>query len=125
MGDTVRSGRLVTVFGCGGDRDPGKRAVMGRVACEGSDLVIVTSDNPRSENPERILLDIEAGCSGDYRLVSAREDAIAIAVAEAQAGDCIVIAGKGHEQYQIIDDERLAFSDEAQAMAALARRGEQ
>ena len=118
-------GRLVTVFGCGGDRDPGKRAVMGRVACDGSDLVIVTSDNPRSENPERILLDIEAGCSGDYRLVSAREDAIAIAIAEAQAGDCIVIAGKGHEQYQIIDDERLAFSDEAHAVAALARRGEQ
>lgn len=116
-------GKLVTVFGCGGDRDAGKRPVMGRIACEGSDRVIVTSDNPRSESPERILLDIEAGCSGDYRLVVSRDDAIAMAIAEAEAGDCIVIAGKGHEPYQIVDDERLDFSDEAHAVAALAARG--
>ena len=117
------SGKLVCVFGCGGDRDAGKRPVMGRVACEHADMVIVTSDNPRSENPERILLDVEAGCTGDYRLVSAREDAIAVAIAQAQAGDCILVAGKGHEPYQIIDDERLPFSDETHVRDALSLRG--
>ncbi|MEP1470691.1 MAG: UDP-N-acetylmuramoyl-L-alanyl-D-glutamate--2,6-diaminopimelate ligase [Halieaceae bacterium] len=117
------AGKLVCVFGCGGDRDAGKRPVMGRVACEYSDLVIVTSDNPRNENPQRILLDVEAGCTGDYRLVSAREDAIALAIAQAQPGDCILVAGKGHEPYQIIDDERLPFSDEAHVLDALSLRG--
>ena len=116
------SGRLVTVFGCGGDRDAGKRPVMGRTACDGSDRVIVTSDNPRSENPAAILLDIEAGCAGDYRLVVDRAEAIALAIAEAEPGDCVLIAGKGHENYQVIDGERIEFSDEAHASAALAGR---
>jgi len=116
------AGRLVTVFGCGGDRDAAKRPVMGCVACDGSDAVIVTSDNPRSEPPMAILLDIESGCRGDYRLVVDRAQAIAMAVAEAQPGDCVLIAGKGHEDYQIIDDARIDFSDEAHAQSALARR---
>jgi UDP-N-acetylmuramoyl-L-alanyl-D-glutamate--2,6-diaminopimelate ligase len=116
------SGKLVTVFGCGGDRDREKRKAMGHVACSLSDRVIVTSDNPRSEEPLRIMRDIEAGCSGDYVLVADRAQAIAAAVAEAAPGDCIVIAGKGHEDYQLVGDARLPFSDVAQARAALARR---
>lgn len=116
------SGALVTVFGCGGDRDREKRQAMGRIACALSDRVVVTSDNPRSEDPLRIMRDIEAGCSGDYTLVVDRAQAIASAVAGAERGDCIVIAGKGHEDYQLVGDARLPFSDEAQARAALARR---
>ncbi len=115
-------GRLVTVFGCGGDRDREKRQVMGRVACRLSDRVVVTSDNPRGENPGDILRDIESGCSGDYVLVEDRAEAIALAVAEAASGDCIVIAGKGHEEYQLLEGRRLPFSDAAQAQAALQRR---
>jgi UDP-N-acetylmuramoyl-L-alanyl-D-glutamate--2,6-diaminopimelate ligase len=116
------SGSLITVFGCGGDRDREKRQVMGRIACALSDRVVVTSDNPRSEEPMQIMRDIEAGCSGQYTLVADRAQAIAAAVADACAGDCVVIAGKGHEDYQLVDGARLHFSDEAQARAALARR---
>lgn len=116
------SGSLVAVFGCGGDRDRDKRQVMGRIACALSDRVVVTSDNPRSEEPLQIMRDIEAGCSGRYTLVADRAQAIAAAVADACAGDCVVIAGKGHEDYQLVDGARLHFSDEAQARAALARR---
>ncbi len=115
-------GRLITVFGCGGDRDRDKRQVMGRLACHYSDRVVVTSDNPRSENPAAILRDIASGCSGDYALVEDRAEAIALAVAEAESGDCVVIAGKGHEAYQIVEGERLPFSDEAEALAAIRRR---
>jgi UDP-N-acetylmuramoyl-L-alanyl-D-glutamate--2,6-diaminopimelate ligase len=116
------SGSLVTVFGCGGDRDREKRQVMGRIACALSDRVVVTSDNPRSEEPLQIMRDIESGCSGQYTLVADRATAIAAAVADASAGDCVVIAGKGQEDYQLVDGARLHFSDEAQARAALARR---
>ncbi len=116
------SGSLVTVFGCGGERDREKRQVMGRIACALSDRVVVTSDNPRGEEPLQIMRDIEAGCSGKYTLVADRATAIATAVADASAGDCVVIAGKGHEDYQLVDGARLQFSDEAQARDALARR---
>jgi UDP-N-acetylmuramoyl-L-alanyl-D-glutamate--2,6-diaminopimelate ligase len=116
------SGALVTVFGCGGDRDKTKRQLMGRVACELSDKVVVTSDNPRSESPVDIVRDIESGCSGDYSLIVDRAEAIAQALTDASAGDCVVIAGKGHEDYQIVDGQRLHFSDEAQARGVLARR---
>ncbi len=116
------SGLLITVFGCGGDRDRDKRAVMGRIASTLSDRVVVTSDNPRSEEPLQIMHDIAAGCSGQYTLVADRAQAIAAAVAVAGAGDCVVIAGKGHEDYQLVDGARLPFSDEVQARAALARR---
>jgi UDP-N-acetylmuramoyl-L-alanyl-D-glutamate--2,6-diaminopimelate ligase len=116
------SGRLVTVFGCGGDRDREKRQLMGRVACALSDRVVVTGDNPRSENPRAIMADIETGCSGDYRLQEDRAEAIAGAIAAATAGDCVLIAGKGHEDYQLVEGEKLYFSDEAEARRALARR---
>ncbi|MEP0203445.1 MAG: UDP-N-acetylmuramoyl-L-alanyl-D-glutamate--2,6-diaminopimelate ligase [Halioglobus sp.] len=117
-------GQLVVVFGCGGDRDPAKRSIMGRAACELADKVIVTSDNPRGEDPEAIVRDIEAGCSGNYLLQVDRAAAIWLAISEAASGDCVVIAGKGHEDYQIIDGQKLHFSDEEQALDALARRGD-
>jgi UDP-N-acetylmuramoyl-L-alanyl-D-glutamate--2,6-diaminopimelate ligase len=116
------SGDLVTVFGCGGDRDRAKRQVMGRVASQLSDRVVVTSDNPRSEDPTAILADIASGCSGNYTLVVDRAEAIATAINQARPGDCVVIAGKGHEDYQVIEGERRHFSDEEQALDALARR---
>ena len=83
---------------------------------------MVTGDNPRSENPRAIMADIETGCSGDYRLQEDRAEAIAGAIAAATAGDCVLIAGKGHEDYQLVEGEKLYFSDEAEARRALARR---
>jgi UDP-N-acetylmuramoyl-L-alanyl-D-glutamate--2,6-diaminopimelate ligase len=118
-------GALVTVFGCGGDRDQEKRQLMGRVACELSDRVVVTSDNPRSECPAAILRDIESGCSGEYLLLEDRAQAIAHALRAARPGDCVVIAGKGHEDYQLVDGQRLFFSDAEQARAALTGRAGQ
>ncbi len=116
------TGSLVTVFGCGGDRDKAKRQQMGRIACALSDRIVVTSDNPRTEEPLGIMRDIEAGCSGHYVIRADRADAISVAVAEAQAGDCVLIAGKGHECYQLVEGQRLPFSDAAHAQDALARR---
>ena len=115
-------GSLITVFGCGGDRDKEKRQQMGRIACALSDRTVVTSDNPRSEDPLDIMHEIKSGCDGDYLLQADRAKAIALAVGEAQAGDCVLIAGKGHESYQLIDGQRLYFSDEAHARDALAQR---
>ena len=115
-------GSLVTVFGCGGDRDREKRQLMGRVASTLSDRVVVTSDNPRSEVPLEIMHDIESGCSRPYALIEDRAQAIATAVAEINPGDCLVIAGKGHEEYQLVDGARLYFSDAAQASDALSQR---
>ncbi len=115
-------GALVTVFGCGGDRDPDKRAVMGRVACDLSDRVIVTSDNPRGEDPLAIIGDIASGCLGNFAIEADRAAAIALAIADAAPGDCVVIAGKGHEDYQLVAGERVRFSDSEQAAAALSRR---
>jgi UDP-N-acetylmuramoyl-L-alanyl-D-glutamate--2,6-diaminopimelate ligase len=103
-------GRLITVFGAGGDRDQGKRPEMGRVAARMSDLVIVTDDNPRSEDPATIRRDILAGAAG-AREVPGRREAIAAAVAEAGAEDIILLAGKGHEQGQIVGDQVLPFDD--------------
>ncbi|MEM1114543.1 MAG: UDP-N-acetylmuramoyl-L-alanyl-D-glutamate--2,6-diaminopimelate ligase [Pseudomonadota bacterium] len=116
------AGRLIVVFGCGGDRDREKRPLMGRLACELADLTIITSDNPRSENPLAILAEIESGCVGQYHLEVDRAVAIATAIAGAVPGDCVLIAGKGHERYQLVDGERLDFSDEEHARAALAAR---
>lgn len=115
-------GALVTVFGCGGDRDAQKRQLMGRVACGLSDRVIVTSDNPRSEDPLAIIADIESGCSGDYFLLPDRAEAIRLALMEAQAGDCVVIAGKGHEEYQLVEGQRHYFSDVGEATAVMRGR---
>lgn len=95
-------GRLITVFGAGGDRDGGKRPEMGRAACAGSDVVIVTDDNPRGEDAAAIRAAVMAGCDGRAREVGDRRSAITAAIAEAQAGDIVLIAGKGHEQGQIV-----------------------
>ena len=129
---TVRMGRIITVFGCGGDRDRGKRPKMGRVAACYSDIVVVTSDNPRTENPEAIIREIlpgvEAGLQeagrGRYLVHADRRAAIEAAVRLAKAGDLVLIAGKGHEDYQIIGKEKHPFDDRVvarEAIEALAR----
>ncbi len=120
--DTLRgavTGRLVVVFGCGGDRDRGKRPLMGAIAAEKADLVIVTDDNPRSEVPAAIRAEILAAAPG-AREIGDRAEAIRTAIALLQPGDALVIAGKGHETGQIIGDRTEPFSDAACALAALA-----
>lgn len=117
-------GRTFCVFGCGGDRDSGKRSIMGREALS-ADYAIVTSDNPRSEDPLAIIADIESGMSAGkdrYEVVPDRRDAIARALELAQAGDSVLIAGKGHEDYQIVGDEVRHFDDRAVAAEELERR---
>jgi UDP-N-acetylmuramoyl-L-alanyl-D-glutamate--2,6-diaminopimelate ligase len=121
----VASGRVITVFGCGGDRDRTKRAPMGEAAAGLSDVVIATSDNPRTEDPEAILRDVEEGLRSSgrpYLKIVDRREAIRRAVAEAGAGDIVVIAGKGHEDYQIVGTERRHFDDREVAREALAER---
>jgi UDP-N-acetylmuramoyl-L-alanyl-D-glutamate--2,6-diaminopimelate ligase len=103
-------GRLITVFGAGGDRDQGKRPDMGRVANALSDVVIVTDDNPRSEDPARIRADVMAGAPGASE-VPGRREAIAEAIRIAREGDIVLVAGKGHETGQIIGDKVLPFDD--------------
>lgn len=116
----TRGGRLVCVFGCGGDRDPGKRPLMGEIACALADRVIITSDNPRSENPHAIIADICQGAAAGVECVSDRTAAIALAIGEAGANDVVVLAGKGHEPYQEVLGQRIPFSDVVQARAALS-----
>jgi UDP-N-acetylmuramoyl-L-alanyl-D-glutamate--2,6-diaminopimelate ligase len=112
-------GRLLLVFGCGGDRDPGKRPLMGRVAAERADLVFLTTDNPRSEDPADIVREIEAGMKGQqHRVVLDRRDAIAAALEEAGPGDVVLLAGKGHEDYQLMGEHKEPF-DEARIVAEL------
>ncbi len=121
----LATGRLICVFGCGGDRDATKRPLMGAVAARLSDLVIVTSDNPRSENPDRIIAEIRRGMArelGDVVEISDRRAAIERAVSDARPGDLVLIAGKGHEKYQIIGDRTLPFDDVQVAGDALSRR---
>ena len=116
------TGRLIVVFGCGGDRDRRKREPMARAACAHGDHVIATSDNPRTEDPEEILRDVARGLSGAHEIVADRRSAIARAVAMAEPDDVIVIAGKGHEDYQIVGTERRPFDDRVEARAALLAR---
>jgi UDP-N-acetylmuramoyl-L-alanyl-D-glutamate--2,6-diaminopimelate ligase len=105
-------GRLIVVFGAGGDRDHGKRPLMGSVAERLADLAIVTSDNPRTEDPEAIVDEIVAGMArGEYRRVINRRDAIALALREAAPGDLVLLAGKGHETYQIVGAEKYPFDE--------------
>lgn len=106
----ARGGRLWAVFGCGGDRDAGKRPVMGGIAVRLADEVVVTSDNPRTEDPDAIIADISAGAPG-ARVVTDRAEAIHHAVAEADGADVVLIAGKGHEDYQEINGVKHHFSD--------------
>jgi UDP-N-acetylmuramoyl-L-alanyl-D-glutamate--2,6-diaminopimelate ligase len=117
------SGRLICVFGCGGDRDRGKRPLMGRIAGALADLAIVTSDNPRSEDPRAIIDDVLAGADNDLEVEPDRRDAIARAVEGAQPGDIVVIAGKGHEQGQQFRDRTVPFDDREVAREALRRLG--
>jgi len=113
-------GRIITVFGCGGDRDRGKRPLMGRTATELSDMVFITSDNPRTEDPEAIIKEIEEGCTKkNYKVVVDRKEAIYEAVAFAKKADTVLIAGKGHEDYQEIDGIRHHFSDREIAIEAI------
>jgi len=134
----IRSGRLIVVFGCGGDRDRGKRAVMGKVAALASHLAILTSDNPRTEDPLRIIEEVERGLqetgrkkyqSADlsgawtdsgYLVIPDRREAIHLAIHTARAGDVVLIAGKGHENYQIVGRKKFHFDDREEATAALA-----
>jgi UDP-N-acetylmuramoyl-L-alanyl-D-glutamate--2,6-diaminopimelate ligase len=125
----LKTGRVITVFGCGGDRDRGKRPKMGRVAARLSDVVFLTSDNPRSEDPAAILREIEVGVREAftekrirYEVIADRRAAIEAAVREAKSGDTVLIAGKGHEDYQIVGATRLHFDDREVARVALAAR---
>jgi len=119
----ARGGRLVAVFGAGGGRDPDKRPLMGAIASRLADRVVLTSDNPRSEDPAAILKAIRRGVSGDCVTEPDRKTAIVSAIDAAAGADVILIAGKGHEAYQEIAGVRLPFSDAAVAEAALGRRG--
>jgi UDP-N-acetylmuramoyl-L-alanyl-D-glutamate--2,6-diaminopimelate ligase len=116
-------GHLVCVFGCGGDRDRGKRPQMGRIASELADAAIVTSDNPRSEKPDAIIGEIVAGAVGEVEVEPDRREAIARAIELAEEGDVVVIAGKGHEQGQQFADRTLPFDDRDVAREALRRLG--
>ena len=122
----ICEGRVIVVFGCGGDRDVTKRPKMAAAAAELADFSIVTSDNPRTEDPDRILLDIEVGMQragkkkgGEYLMVPDRREAIEQAIGLAQAEDLVMIAGKGHEDYQILGSERIHFDDRETALAVL------
>jgi UDP-N-acetylmuramoyl-L-alanyl-D-glutamate--2,6-diaminopimelate ligase len=127
----LKTGRIITVFGCGGDRDRGKRPKMGEAAVRYSDVVILTSDNPRTEDPISILEHVEAGVIEamrqrprvQYRKVPDRREAIEAAVREARSGDIVLIAGKGHEDYQIIGTKKVHFDDREVARDAIERLG--
>jgi UDP-N-acetylmuramoyl-L-alanyl-D-glutamate--2,6-diaminopimelate ligase len=115
------TGRVITVFGCGGDRDRGKRPIMGEIACRLADIVIVTDDNPRSEDPATIRSEIiaAAACATE---IGDRAAAIREAVGMLKSGDTLIVAGKGHEEGQTIGSTTLPFSDHAQVRKALQER---
>ena len=128
---TLKIGRIITVFGCGGDRDRGKRPKMGAAAVQYSDVVILTSDNPRTEDPLSILQEVEAGVIEalkerprvSYRKFADRREAIDSAIREARVNDMVLIAGKGHEDYQIIGTKKFHFDDREVAREAIKRLG--
>jgi len=115
------STNLLCVFGCGGNRDSGKRVLMGEVASTYADAVVVTSDNPRNENPLQIMQDILEGMHGNFAVEEDRAKAIAMAISTAKPSDTVLIAGKGHEEYQEIAGEKQVFSDVAHVKKALKR----
>lgn len=116
-----KTGRIITVFGCGGDRDRTKRPLMGHTACQNSDLVFLTNDNPRTEDPAQIFADIQKGMAGfaNYEVEPDRRRAIFKAMAAARPGDIVIVAGKGHEQTQKIGHRVLPFSDQQTVREAL------
>ena len=111
----LKPSRIITVFGCGGNRDKTKRPKMAKVACNMSDFVFITSDNPREENPIEIAKDIENGAKeinkNNYKVVIDRKQAIQEAISKAKTNDVVLIAGKGHENYQILGREKIHFDD--------------
>ena len=118
----IVKGKIITVFGCGGDRDHGKRAIMGKIASELSDVVIATSDNPRTEDPEKILDEIEIGIGKkNHERIADRRAAIFRAIELADAGDVILILGKGHETYQILNTGKIHFDDREVALEAIKK----
>lgn len=129
--ETLKTGRIITVFGCGGDRDRGKRPKMGEAAVRSSDVVILTSDNPRTEDPHAILEQVEQGVVKalgqrpyvQYHKIADRREAIETAVREAREADMVLIAGKGHEDYQIIGTTKHHFDDREVARQAIERLG--
>jgi UDP-N-acetylmuramoyl-L-alanyl-D-glutamate--2,6-diaminopimelate ligase len=118
----ARGGRLAVLFGAGGDRDPTKRAPMGAIAARLADRVLITSDNPRGEDPLAIISEIEKGISADHGVEPDRARAIRKIIAESGKSDVVLIAGKGHETYQEVAGKRSHFSDEEQARSALTQR---
>lgn len=122
------TGRVITVFGCGGERDAAKRPIMGGIAAKYSDFVVLTSDNPRDEDPEKILDDIKTGLTAanydpaKYSIVPNRQTAIEVAVERARPEDVVLIAGKGDETYQILSGETIHFDDREAARAAIAHK---
>ena len=122
-------GRLITLFGCGGDRDRTKRPLMGLTAARLSDIVVVTSDNPRTEDPDAIIKEILSGLESSgsmkkgetYFVVPDREEAIGFSVGLAQPGDTLLLAGKGHEDYQIVGKVKNHFDDREVAAAAIRK----
>lgn len=125
--EELTEGRVITVFGCGGDRDRSKRHPMGLIAGEYSDLVIITSDNPRNEDPLKIIAEIEVGVRAKdavFEIIPDRREAIFRAVALARSNDVVIIAGKGHENYQIVNGEKYHFDDREVAIEALAKLSE-
>ncbi len=123
---TLPHNRILTVFGCGGDRDTGKRPQMGKIALNLSDVVFLTSDNPRTEDPQKILREIEAGMNQPgkhYTTIENRREAIRAAAHELREGDILLIAGKGHEDYQIIGNEKIHFDDREAARDCLIECG--
>jgi len=112
--DVTQEGRIITIFGCGGNRDRSKRPLMGKVACKLSDKVVITSDNPRSEDPGLIISEIEKGIKGrftNYEITPDRKKAIGKVLRSAGSGDIVLIAGKGHEKYQVVNDKTIPFDD--------------
>ncbi len=128
--EELKKGRIIAVFGCGGDRDKLKRPIMGRIGARYADIVIVTSDNPRTEDPEQIVSEVAAGVlevqkerpALSVEIIVSRREAIRHAVSLAETGDIILIAGKGHEDYQILADRTIHFDDREEARAAIAER---
>jgi UDP-N-acetylmuramoyl-L-alanyl-D-glutamate--2,6-diaminopimelate ligase len=118
-----RGGTVIVVFGCGGDRDRAKRPLMGSIATRLADVAVLTSDNPRSEDPAAIIEEVRAGCDGSARLVIEpdRRRAIAAGIGSAGAGDVVVVAGRGHESVQQTGDRSIEFNDRAVIVEELAR----
>ncbi len=124
--DISAGARIITLFGAGGERDRAKRPMMGEAAGSASDLVVLTSDNPRSEDPLLIINDVAVGlqkANANYRIEADREKAIEIALDEARAGDIVLLAGKGHETYQVLREGPIPFDDREKARAILRRKG--